>query len=526
MSGDMQTYLLDTLIWTAILIAAVLLLRRPVAKYFGPNVAYALWLVPFIRLALPPVTLPAWLAPAEVPVSDTSAMMITVSSGPAPVAVSGAEHSTANLWSVLAGLDWPIIALTVWLVGAAIFLAVRFYFYFKMREQLLLNARPVGKVDAISLLETPDTNSPIAFGVIDKIIALPTGFMACTDQVERDLAIEHEVSHHRGHDLLINILVQPLFALHWFNPLGWYGWRALRHDQEAACDARVIAAQGSEQKAAYANVIASFAAGPDIALAAPMACPVIGEKSIIYRLRSLTMSDISPRRRIAGHVLLGAAVLALPLTASVSYAESLVSAPPAPPVAPASVTGVAPAVPTPPTPPLAALAQASAEAPEPPAAPSSKTEVYVIDTASEDMDGDTKVKVINRQRRITINGDEKMTAEEREELLAEIREELSSVDGDIREAMKEAEVAIIELRGKDGFDVSMECTESGEAGETTESDGKRVIRICQSKIMANALTGLKEARAALANNTELGAEMREQVLDALDEQIENWSEEG
>jgi hypothetical protein len=100
----------------------------------------------------------------------------------------------------------------------------------------------------------------------------------------------------------------------------------MRRDQEAACDARVLGDRDPATRAAYARVIASFAVpsrlGPRADLAAPMACPVLGDKSIVHRLRSLTMTDISARRRRAGRwalVLSGA--LALPLTATVVYAD-------------------------------------------------------------------------------------------------------------------------------------------------------------------------------------------------------------
>ena len=78
---------------------------------------------------------------------------------------------------------------------------------------------------------------------------------------------------------------QVLLALHWFNPLAWYGWRAMRRDQEAACDARVLAGRDREERVRYAALIAGVATGPRPiafrgALAAPMACPVLGERSI------------------------------------------------------------------------------------------------------------------------------------------------------------------------------------------------------------------------------------------------------
>ena len=153
-------------------------------------------------------------------------------------------------------------------------------------------------------------------------------------ETARDLALAHELAHHRGGDLLVNILVQPLFALHWFNPLGRYGWLALRRDQEAACDARVVHGRDRVERAHYAALIAGAAAAPRAALAAPMACPVLGEKSIIHRLRNLTMTDHSIRRRRMGGTLIGFAALALPLTASITYAQSEAPEAPLPPEAP------------------------------------------------------------------------------------------------------------------------------------------------------------------------------------------------
>ena len=60
----MSTWLIDTALYTALLIALVLVLRRPVARHFGPSMAYALWALPLLRLVLPPLVLPASLAPA------------------------------------------------------------------------------------------------------------------------------------------------------------------------------------------------------------------------------------------------------------------------------------------------------------------------------------------------------------------------------------------------------------------------------------------------------------------------------
>ncbi|HSJ78726.1 MAG TPA: M56 family metallopeptidase, partial [Erythrobacter sp.] len=352
----MSAVLLHMLAWTGVLIAAVLLLRRPVARWFGPQVAYALWLLPAARLFLPPITLPAWMAPraplpqpAAIPVPvDAAQTWQAVVDVPA-VPVEAAPVAGFDPLGVLTGLPLAETLVLVWLAGAGVFLCRRFAAYFDLRDALLAEGREVGRVRgafaSVRLVETPGTPAPLAMGVIDPVIALPPGFMALHDRQARDLALAHELAHHRGGDLLVNVLVQPLFALHWFNPLGRYGWLALRRDQEAACDARVMARRDAQDRAAYAALIARYAGTPvaagNAALTAPMACPVLGEKSIIHRLRSLSMSHISLRRRLAGGALLGAGLLTLPLTASFSYAATdpaqgvpQAPEPPAPPAAP------------------------------------------------------------------------------------------------------------------------------------------------------------------------------------------------
>ncbi|WEK47202.1 MAG: M56 family metallopeptidase [Candidatus Andeanibacterium colombiense] len=315
----MIAWLTDTLIYTGALIALVLVLRRPVARHFGAQMCYALWALPLLRFAMPPVVLPASFAP-RADVSQTAAI-VAGNSAVMPAGVVAAPVYEPSFWQVWGGTV-AAAAFSVWLAGALTFLAWRGWTYFRMREWLLGGARPVGEAGKVRLVESPAVSSPVAFGVSDKVVALPPGFMAAENRAARDLAIEHELAHHRGHDLLANILAQPILALHWFNPLAWLGWRAMRRDQEAACDARVIAAREPWERAAYGQVIASFASGQRLALAAPMACPVLGEKSIIHRLRSLGMDEISPRRRVIGRALLAGAALTLPVTASISYAEA------------------------------------------------------------------------------------------------------------------------------------------------------------------------------------------------------------
>jgi hypothetical protein len=392
-------------------------------------------------------------------------------------------------------------------------------------------------------------------GVLDPVIALPPGFMALHDRPARDLALAHELAHHRGGDLLVNVIVQPLFALHWWNPLGRFGWMALRRDQEAACDARVMARRDAHERAAYAALIARFAAQPGAAhaaaLTAPMACPVLGEKSIIHRLRSLTMSDMSPRRRMAGRALLGAGLLAIPLTASVSYAATETGA------------DAAVQVPEPPAPPSPPGGPDLPPLPPPPGEPGMiivDTRTGTVTTGGEgdeqvtervwrDADGkENRVRMVFRggpgggfggadpevaERRIKAL--RSANKAEREAAIAELQAEAEAqkarreawramagrTDGHI--AMLRAPMPPMPPMPPRVMVVSGCNPGSGEMVETKEAkDGKQIITICQTRIDDTARAGLETARAEIAKDTSIPEETRKTVLDTLDAQIARW----
>ena len=485
----MIAWLLDTLLWTGALIALVLLVRRPVARLFGAQVAYALWLLPFARLVLPPVELPANWAPQSAPL---------------PVAATAVPLSDAVILSAAApvpaapSLPFGLleIAVALWLTGAVAFFALRLLRYRRVRDAILAQARPVGEVDDIRLVESAAVDAPIAFGIRDKVVALPPAFIASENIAARDLAIAHELAHHRGRDLLINLAVQPLFALHWFNPLGWLGWQALRRDQEAACDARVVAGAGQECRALYAATIAGFAAGPRMALAAPMACPVLGEKSIIQRLRSLSMPDIPVRRRLLGRVLVAGGALALPLTASVSYAAAEAPDMPAPPVPPAAPQPLE-AVPLPPSAPPAP--QASALAPEPPLPPVAPRPVDAeIVTAGAFQDA------------VVIRNGNRVSGAERAAALAQV--EAAKAQLDARGIEREARLTVLR---------SLDCDRSAVDG--SEDAFERAVEACAFRFERQALSlardSIELARVQIDTDRTLSAAQRREALAGLDEAL-------
>ena len=546
-----ELFLFDTLLWTGGLIALALLLRRPVAKHLGAGAAYALWFLPLARLLFPPVTLPAWMRPAS---SESGALIEPVRSGlvSAPGADVGFSYTEfvapAMPMPASSPIDFVVPLVIVWLVGAAIFMGRRFWLYGELRRELLEDARPVGEVGNIRLVETTAISGPMAFGVIDKVVALPDGFMVSRERQVRDLAIAHELEHHYGHDILVNVLIQPLFAAHWFNPLGWMGWTAMRRDQEAACDARVVASRSRDERAAYAAIIADFARRPQIAprpaLAAPMACPVLGDKSIIHRLRSLPMTDHSRRRRVAARGAVAAAVLALPMTASICYVG----------VSPATAGDT-------PEPTEAVWALADTEQP----VPVDRNVEHILkraELAHLDVEAMTEMIEDRVERAETIREraeESRERAEElREEHLADGRREWTEdriryaqdrkqwADGRVQWA--ESRAASAESQAKSARARAVAHAEwTNDLGETIgksvaigmanvpeviedcrypdnpvtsiENDGRVTMYICDTAGDRLALKALRQARQGIETNSRLSDEMRQEILRDLDEEI-------
>lgn len=374
--GVAGQWLVDTLIVTAALMALVLVLRRPVAKHFGAELAYALWLVPLARLFMPPLTRTIEIpvsAPAAPQVADTGAAIIPAAVAAAtPTADAMPEPSLVQ--SLLADADWFAIGVTVWLCGAAIFLIAQLSAYLQNRRELLEDAVEVTRIDNIRVIEIAGISGPFAFGLWQRYIALPIGFTRDYNPVERELALAHERSHHRAGDLWANFAALAMLSLHWFNPIAWMAWRAFRFDQEAACDARVLRRRTSAERQAYARAIAKAATGHTLAFASPLN----PKEKIVERLKIMKQSETSKGRKwLGGSLIGGGLVTAMAMTATVSYAVQ--------PVEPES--------------PEAPVAPDAPDAPAAPEAPSVEVDngVYVYKLRRED--GKQVVLRLNRPAR-------------------------------------------------------------------------------------------------------------------------------
>ncbi|WP_373492194.1 M56 family metallopeptidase [Parasphingorhabdus sp.] len=315
MSGELNQWIWDSMFSMTLLMLLVLAIRKPVSHFFGARIAYLLWILPLARLFMPILTLEAPAQP--VPAEPMAAYLPATAAGADLVAAMPAQSSA---FATLASLDWMMIALILWLGGAGMLFISKLASYMQFREDIVADGQLIGRHGTIKILETAAVGGPLAFGLFEKYIAVPTNFFRDYAPRERELVLEHEIAHHESGDLAANFIGLLILSLHWFNPVAWIAWIAFRQDQETACDARVLARSGREVRAVYGRTIAKSVSGHRLGLASPL-----NQKDKIKgRLKMLGQSEKSPFRRKlgAGLIALGT-VVALPLTATVTYAEAV-----------------------------------------------------------------------------------------------------------------------------------------------------------------------------------------------------------
>lgn len=300
----------DTLLTTALLVLVILLIRKPFARHFGARLTYSLWLIPALRLILPPLP---FADPVRPQVAATSPETTVIHWTVGPQAVDAGSSALSYSWGPI---DLLSLAFGAWVAGMIAVLVAALVADRRFRQAVLEEAVELEPIGSIRLVMTDAVDGPVAFGLWRRFVAVPHDFFARYVAEERALAIDHELSHHRHGDLWANAAALVLLASQWFNPFAWRAIRAFRFDQEAACDARVLNmvegesadTEGRDDRtASYATAIVKAAVGPRLSLAAPMAV----HDNLQERLTMLTRQDISKKRGLVGRLLVGGATLAV-----------------------------------------------------------------------------------------------------------------------------------------------------------------------------------------------------------------------
>jgi len=530
---------IEALIASTVLMVAVLCLRGLVRRSFGPDIAYALWALPALRLLLPPLP-QSWREIAVAPVVRASEQITVYVIEPlaGDAAAPAVQHPSLG----------PILV-SLWVVGAAAFIGWHSVAHARFcRRMLAQTAREARIEGGVHLIETEAASGPLAFGIWRRYVAFPRDFSERYDADERNLALAHELGHHARGDLIANWIALVVLALHWFNPIAWRAFRAFRADQEIANDARVLGGQNPMLRHTYACAIVKAAHGGAVSAA----CHLHTIEDLKGRLRMLTTNKTSRLRLFSGSAALALLTVGgLAATASGTQAAERVRsgvqkatgvdiasldhlalpvavAATAPVAAPAPVAVPAPVVqadlppsapPAPPAPPAGAVPPAPPAPPEAlaPLPPGSDEDSDITTTSPDGKTVHRKVvRIIRRDK------DGKITREDYAGMppipeIPEISSRNCPGDGERHQMVLNEK--------RDGKRVMIICTNRIERvareGAAVAANAKDIER----NAYRSALAGLRSAQERMRSDTRMGEEARKEAVLAIDQSIKEIEED-
>ena len=167
------------------------------------------------------------------------------------------------------------VAANLWLLGVLILLTYTAISYLSLRLKL---RTAVILRDNIFQCET--VSSPFVLGILKPKIYLPYSM----DGNNLNHVVAHEQAHIKRKDHWWKPLGFLLLTVYWFNPLMWLAYILLCRDIELACDEKVIAELGNEQRADYTQALVACAVNRRMIAACPLA---FGEVGVKERVKSV-----------------------------------------------------------------------------------------------------------------------------------------------------------------------------------------------------------------------------------------------
>jgi bla regulator protein blaR1 len=271
----------------------------------------ALFVLPFLVLAGPAVSIEIPVAVADDTVAASNSALSGSSAGTARV-----DANTGLIRNESSHPALSTLLLGVWFSGAAL-LMISFALdlwrvrrivrnglpWIELRDKVDSLAAEAGVRQAVTLLRHEDVAAPFVCGVWRPMIVLPA---AAPDWSDEDLtrALVHELEHVRRMDWAIQFGARFTSAWYWFHPLVWVAWRRLCLEAERACDDAVVQradrADYAEQLVLMAQRMSKAGAQPVLGMA--------NRSDLTSRVAAVL--DATQRRGRAGTLAIASAICA------------------------------------------------------------------------------------------------------------------------------------------------------------------------------------------------------------------------
>lgn len=271
-----MTFALSVILKTTILLACASLMTLGLRRA-SASIKHAVWAIallcalalPFAAVILPEISVPV-LPEESIAIGNVGHLpawpsRVAATSGngavPSPTQFSaGTRTTTPALRATPPGQEGrspanpTSIAFFLWAAGASIVLIRLAIGSFAVRR-LARDASPIEDTSWLDLVDdlkaslsisrpvrlrmAQRTVPPMTWGIFRHVVLLPATATEWTAE-RRRIVLAHELAHVKRNDGILQVLLQAVCSLHWFNPLVWYAAGRLRIERECACDDRVL----------------------------------------------------------------------------------------------------------------------------------------------------------------------------------------------------------------------------------------------------------------------------------------------
>ena len=167
------------------------------------------------------------------------------------------------------------IAANIWLLGVLVMLIYTAVSYISLQRKLR-----TAVILRNHIFQCETVHSPFVLGVFRPRIYLPYAI----EGQNLYHVVAHEQAHIRRKDHWWKPLGFLLLTVYWFNPLMWVAYVLLCRDIELACDEKVIAQLGNDQRADYTQALVACSVNRRMISACPLA---FGEVGVKERVKSI-----------------------------------------------------------------------------------------------------------------------------------------------------------------------------------------------------------------------------------------------
>lgn len=287
--------LLQITIYSGVLFAAIMVLKKTLGKKMSPMLHYLVWILLVARLLMP-VTIDSGLNFIRIPpaniqaqqagqaqAADNTPFVTPLPNGATQPDINAAVPATEQTAALAPqsgpqpatqprqAFGWSEVLVAVWLSGVCACLVFMLASYLMLQWRIAQNGqsatrrlkefleeckREMGIRTNLRILSCYGLATPAL--LMPRTVLMPMENLVSMDEEQIKFALRHELMHFRRRDHLVSVLLSVLQAVYWFNPFVWLAFRQMRLDMEVACDNAVVKTMSSREKSGYAQLILSL----------------------------------------------------------------------------------------------------------------------------------------------------------------------------------------------------------------------------------------------------------------------------